>query len=99
MLTEKLMNEGLFTTERTEESKQRHIARRLIDEAVRNLILAMRSAELDEAYSRDVIERFVMLRMEAHEKEIYSLEEDEFSAYLEACLFKQFVRRIRDEEQ
>ena len=90
-MTKRLKDKEIFKEDMaTEEAK--HGARVLLSESVRDLIVAMKSVELDELYTRDEIENFVLRRMEYYEKYLYSMDKDAFDRFLDDQLI-QAIRR------
>lgn len=93
MLTKRLKEKELFEQDvRTDESKQD--ARKMLDEAVEALLVAMVGTENIGTYRREEIENYVLRRMEYYEVLLYGMDEDEFDEYVVDRLTDKFVNRV-----
>jgi hypothetical protein len=91
MLTTRLENGELFG--RSPKGKEQQMARAVLNDAVQDLVTAMKAVEEDGLYERDEIENFVLTRLRTYEEIIYAMDKEEFDSFLDIQLENAKARR------
>ena len=91
MLTTRLENGELFG--RSPKGKEQQMARAVLNDAVQDLVTAMKAVEEDGLYERDEIENFVLTRLRTYEEIIYAMDREEFDSFLDIQLENAKARR------
>ena len=91
MLTTRLENGELFG--RSPKGKEQQMARAVLNDAVQDLVTAMKAVEEDGLYERDEIENFVLTRLRTYEEIIYAMDREEFDSFLDVQLENAKARR------
>lgn len=91
MLTTRLENGELFG--RSPKGKEQQMARAVLNDAVQDLVTAMKAVEEDGLYEREEIENFVLTRLRTYEEIIYAMDKEEFDSFLDIQLENVVARR------
>lgn len=91
MLTTRLENGELFG--RSPKGKEQQMARAVLNDAVQDLVTAMKAVEEDGLYDRDEVENFVLTRLRTYEEIIYAMDKEEFDSFLDIQLENAKARR------
>ena len=91
MLTTRLENGELFG--RSPKGKEQQMARAVLNDAVQDLVVAMKAVEEDGLYDRDEVENFVLTRLRTYEEIIYAMDKEEFDSFLDIQLENAMARR------
>lgn len=91
MLTTRLENGELFG--RSPKGKEQQMARAVLNDAVQDLVTAMKAVEEDGLYDRDEVENFVLTRLRTYEEIIYAMDKEEFDSFLDIQLENAMARR------
>lgn len=91
MLTTRLENGELFG--RSPKGKEQQMARAVLNDAVQDLVTAMKAVEEDGLYEREEIENFVLTRLRTYEEIIYAMDREEFDSFLDIQLENVVARR------
>lgn len=91
MLTTRLENGELFG--RSPKGKKQQMARAVLNDAVQDLVTAMKAVEEDGLYDRDEVENFVLTRLRTYEEIIYAMDKEEFDSFLDIQLENAMARR------
>lgn len=96
MLSETLKKNSLHEFNAEVEEKRKQAGRTLLKNAVDDLVTAMNAVERDGTYTRDDIEAYVLKCLEFYERQLYSMDDEDFDDYLDEKLVKA-MRRMRHE--
>lgn len=91
MLTTRLESGELFG--RSPKGKEQQMARAVLNDAVQDLVTAMKAVEEDGLYDRDEVENFVLTRLRTYEEIIYAMDREEFDSFLDIQLENVVARR------
>jgi hypothetical protein len=91
MLTTRLENGELFG--KSPKGKEQQMARSILNDAVQDLVVAMKAVEEDGLYEREEIENFVLTRLRTYEEIIYAMDREEFDSFLDIQLENVVTRR------
>ena len=81
MLSERLKKKELFPESRLD-NRKKELAKALLNDAVENLVIGMRTAEEYSSMSQEDIEQYVIERLEEVELRYYSDSDEDFDYFV-----------------